>query len=136
MADTILAIHFVWALWMIAGVLLAIAGFRWPRFWTWRVFRIAHLLALLGTATVPIWSAGVCPLTTWEWKLRSSPGEGLSGSSEPFLRHWLRDILFLDVSPELLSIIAGLGAVVTLSVFIWHPPRRMPAQKNHAHRDN
>lgn len=135
MADAILAIHFVWALWMIAGVMLAIAGFRWPRLWTWRAFRIAHLLALLGTATVPIWSAGVCPLTTWEWKLRAA-GESASAAAEPFLRHWLREMLFLDVAPELLSIIAALGAVVTLGVFIWHPPRQRRSQKNHAHRDN
>lgn len=129
LADTLLAIHFFWAIWMVAGVALALAGFRWPRLWTWRAFRIAHLLALLGTATVPIWSAGVCPLTIWEWSLRSVAGESASAAAEPFLRYWVRELLFLDVSPALLSVFAALGAVVTLGVFIWHPPRRQSTQR-------
>ena len=123
-ADLLLAIHFLWALWMVTGVVLALAGFRWPRLWSWRAFRLAHLIGLLGTASVPIWAKGICPLTNWEWGLRCGASSGRFTVPEPCLRHWMRQILFLDVSPLVLSIITALGAAVTLAVFVWHPPRR------------
>jgi hypothetical protein len=124
LADFLLAIHFAWALWMVTGVALALAGFRWPRLWRWRTFRIVHLIGSLGTATVPIWANGVCPLTTWEWDLRATAGLGSPVQAEPFLRHWMREILFIDVSPVALSIIAALGATATLAIFVRHPPWR------------
>jgi hypothetical protein len=123
-ADLLLAVHFLWALWMVMGVALALAGFRWPRLWTWRAFRIAHLIGLLGTASVPIWANGICPLTTWEWDLRSGTGSGAIAAAEPCLRHWMRQILFLDVSPLVLSVITALGAAATLAVFVRHLPRQ------------
>jgi hypothetical protein len=123
-ADLFLAIHFLWALWMVTGVALALAGFRWPRLWGWRTFRIAHLIGLLGTATVPVWANGVCPLTTWEWGLRATAGLGSPARAEPFITHWMREILFIDVSPVALSVIAALGATATLAIFVWHPPWR------------
>lgn len=124
LADFLLAIHFAWALWMVAGVALALAGYRWPRLWRWRAFRITHMLGLLGTATVPIWARGICPLTTWEWDLRVAAASAAPARAEPFLIHWMRDILFFDVSPILLSVVTVLGAATTLTVFILHPPRK------------
>jgi amino acid permease len=36
----------------------------------------------------------------------------------------MREILFIDVSPVALSVIAALGATATLAIFVWHPPWR------------
>jgi hypothetical protein len=124
-ADLILIAHFLWAVWMISGVGLALAGFRWPRFWRWRVFRITHLIGLLATATVPIWAAGICPLTTWEWGRRSAgPGPGSAASPESFLARILEELLYLDVDPLVLSLVTAAGALVTVVIFVLHPPRR------------
>ena len=124
LADSLLVIHALWALWMVAGFALAVAGFRWRHLWDWRTFRIMHLIAMLGTATVPIWPGGTCPLTVWEWRLRTTANFSGPAGGEPFLRHWLREVLFLDVSPVLLSIVSAAAAAFTLAVFIWHPPRK------------
>lgn len=119
--DAILVVHFIWAGWMILGVVLAIAGFRWTRLWRWKVFRIAHLAGLLGTATVPLWGGGICPLTRWEWDLRT-PAGGSGPAAESFLARAIREILYVDVDPLLLSLATGAGALVTLLIFVFRPP--------------
>lgn len=121
-ANLILIAHFTWAVWMIAGVVLAVAGFRWRRLWQWRVFRFAHLTGLVGTATVPFWAEGICPLTTWEWTLR--PPTGRLGGDDSFIIHWVRETLFLDVDPLILSLVTGAAALATLVIFIFRPPWR------------
>lgn len=124
-ANIILIAHFAWATWMILGAVLAVLGYRWRRLWGWRIFRITHLCALAGTATTPFWADGICPLTVWEWRLRTaSSGQAEPYTGESFIIHWIRDILFLDVDPLVLSLATGAIALTTLSVFILHPPWR------------
>ena len=118
--DWILAIHVAWAAWMISGVVLAIAGLRWRRLLRWRVFRSAHLIGLLLTATVPLWAGGICPLTKLEDALRL-PG---SGSDAPFMVRLMAETLYLNVDPVVLSAVTGLGALITLVIFVAHPPRK------------
>ena len=127
--DTVVLAHFLWATWMVLGVGLAIAGFRWPRLWRWRVFRLTHLVGLLGTATVPIWGKGICPLTRWEGRLRGSEsGLGSDAVPDSFLIRLLNDVLYLDVDPLILSLITAAGALLTVLIFVFHPPwRPMPA---------
>ena len=121
-ANFILVIHFAWVVWMIAGILLAVLGFRWPRLWGWRIFRIAHLVGLIGTATVPFWAGGICPLTTLDWQMRSP--DPASGEPQPFLVYWLDRLLYWDVDPLVLSLAIAAGALLTVIVFILHPPWR------------
>jgi len=123
LANFILAIHFVWAAWMVAGFILAVAGFRWPRLWQWRVFRITHLIGLAATATTPFWAKGLCPLTEWEWQLRSDTAYQVP-TNESFIIHWMSEVLFLDVSPHMLSIVTGVVALTTLIIFVLRPPWR------------
>ncbi len=119
-ANLLLIIHFAWAAWMISGVVLAVLGFRWPRLWEWRTFRIAHLIGLVATATTPFWPGGLCPLTIWEWQLRH--GQGDSPQIHSFIIHWLSKLLYWDVDPLLLSILSAFGAVVTVVIFYLRPP--------------
>lgn len=121
--DAILIVHFIWAGWMILGVVLAIAGFRWPRLWRWKVFRIAHLAGLCGTATVPLWGGGICPMTRWEWDLRTA-GTANGPVTESFLVGMIREILYVDVDPLILSLVTAAGALVTVLIFVFRPPWR------------
>lgn len=123
LANFVLAIHFLWAGWMIAGAVLAVAGLRWRRLWGWRVFRISHLIGLAGTATTPFWADGICPLTQWEWQLRSETS-GRLAADESFIIHWMRDVLFIDVDPLVLSLVTGAVALITLTIFVLRPPWR------------
>lgn len=120
LANLILIVHFAWAIWMVCGVILALLGFRWPRLWEWKIFRTAHLIGLVATATTPLWPGGTCPLTIWEWELRGG------GAVEPhsFIIHWLDKLLFWNVNPVILSLISALGALATVVIFIFRPPWR------------
>lgn len=118
MQTLLLSIHFLWVLWMIAGVLLAILGFYYPRLWTWRWFRILHLVAILATATVPLWNRGVCPITAWEASLTAG------SAPDPFLVRMLAWLVYWDIPLWALSLATGAAALVTLVVFIMHPPWR------------
>lgn len=117
-AEFLVVVHFLWAAWMVSGVLLAVAGYRFPGLWRLRIFRLAHMVGLIITATVPLWNRGICPLTIWERRLSDAPGPA-EGS---FIIRWLYDALYLDVSPTVLSLISAAGAMVTIWIFIFHPP--------------
>jgi len=121
-SDWVLTIHVIWATWMITGVILAVAGLHWHRLLGWRVFRGAHLVGLMLTATVPIWAGGICPLTKLEDALKPSVGE----TSAPFMVRLMAETLYLNVDPLVLSAVTGLGALVTLLIFFAHPPWKKP----------
>lgn len=116
-SDWVLTVHVAWATWMITGVILAVAGLHWRRLLRWRVFRSAHLVGLMLTATVPIWAGGICPLTKLEDALRNAGGTG-----SPFMVRLMAETLYLNVDPVVLSAVTGLGALVTLVIFVAHPP--------------
>ena len=116
-AGFLLTLHLIWALWMIGGVALAVAGFWWAHLLRWRLFRSAHLIGIVVTATVPLWGEGICPLPRWESDLT-----GDSALPGPFMLRLVRAVLYLDVSPTILSIIAGVGALATIVIFVMHPP--------------
>ncbi|GAB4316105.1 MAG: hypothetical protein Kow0074_03990 [Candidatus Zixiibacteriota bacterium] len=110
---------------MVSGVAIAAGGFVWPRVWGWRVFRTLHLIGLMGTASVPLWSReGLCPLTLLEWELGNAAG----GAPRSFIIRLLSEILYVDVSPVTLSIVTGLGAVFTLVMYWARPPWRIHAR--------
>lgn len=116
MPTLLLSIHLLWVLWMIAGVLLAILGFYRPRLWSWRYFRILHLAAILATATVPLWNRGVCPITAWEAALTTG------SAPDPLLARMLAWLVYWDIPVWVLSSVTAGAAIVTLLIFIRHPP--------------
>jgi hypothetical protein len=127
-AQVVLVIHFVWAVWMVSGVLVALAGFIWRRVWGWRVFRTLHMIGLAGTATVPLWAqSGICPLTILEWRLEQN-GSGTADAPRSFIINLLSDILYLDISPITLSIVTALAALITIVMFVARPPWRFKAK--------
>lgn len=119
METAILSLHVLWLLWMIAGVILAILGFWHPRLWEMRKFRVAHLIGLLATATVPLWADGVCPLTSLEGTVSGGRGE-----TAPLLERIFREILYWNVPTLFLSFLSALAAAVTFVIFIYRPPWR------------
>ena len=121
MYPLLLGLHTIWLLWMIAGVILALFGFRYPRLWAMTLFRFTHLLAILGTASVPLWADGVCPLTALEGQSQGTPG-----NLDSFIVRVLHGLLYWDVPAVHLSLVSAGGAFVTLIIFILHPPWRRP----------
>lgn len=119
MANFILILHFLWAVWMIAGVFIAGLVFLVPPFRKLRLFRRAHLVGILITATVPLWGGGICPLTRFEEYFDKSQYE-----DHGFLIHWMGEILYLDVDPVVISLVTAGAAVLTIISIIRHPPKK------------
>lgn len=118
MKTLLLIVHLLWVLWMVSGVLVAALGFRYPRLWRLRLFRTAHLVAILATATVPIWNEGVCPITEWESAAAGDP------AGRPFLTRLVSWFVYWDVSPIFLAALTGAAALFSVVVYFRHPPRR------------
>ena len=118
MEQVVLVIHALWILWMISGVVLAILGFWHKRLWEMTSFRIGHVVGLVATATVPIWNDGRCPITEWE---SASSGRAL----DPLLIRVLREFVYWDVNPVVLSLVSAGAAIITVAIFLHHPPARL-----------
>jgi len=127
LADLILAVHFAFVTFVVAGLVLIWVGFflHWPFVRDWR-FRIAHLLAMafvLGESLTGF----ICPLTTWENQLRLRGG-GERTYAGSFLQHWLGRILFFDLSERTFTIIYALFFILLVLTFIVVRPRRQKPQ--------
>jgi len=118
LANTILIIHFLFVLFVVGGLPVIWIG-AWLRLnfvrniW----FRIAHLTAILFVVGESLLGM-VCPLTTWENKLRQVE------TSDSFIQRWLHRLLFYDFPESMLTIVYVLFALLVVATFILIPPYR------------
>jgi hypothetical protein len=77
LADALLIVHGSFIAWAVLG---AFAVLRWPGL-AW-----LHLPALAWAVWISA-TAGICPLTAWEWALRERAGQGGFGGG--FIEHYL-----------------------------------------------
>ena len=122
LADGVLVVHALFIVFVIAGLVLILIGAL--RAWSWirnPWFRLGHLLSI-GIVVAQSWWGTVCPLTEWESRLREAAG-GV-GYRRSFVAHWLHELMFYDVAPEVFAAVyTGFGLLVLL-VWILIPPRR------------
>ncbi|MBI2316126.1 MAG: DUF2784 domain-containing protein [Betaproteobacteria bacterium] len=119
LADTILAVHFLFVLFVVCGFALILAGAALA--WNWirnRAFRLAHLAAI-GLVAAESLAGIACPLTVWEDALRRA-----GGPERSFIGRWLSRLLYYD-SPEWVFTLAYALFAVAVAL-AWHfvPPRR------------
>ncbi|MBD3402958.1 DUF2784 family protein [candidate division GN15 bacterium] len=117
LADLLLVIHVLWVVWMVSGVVIALLGFVRPKLWGLTIFRITHLVGMALTASTPIWSDGICPLTIWEYQLREGADNPRSLLSRIF-----HDLIYWDVPLIYLSLLSAAAALITVVLFILRPP--------------
>ena len=124
LADLTLVVHFAFVAFVVVGLVLIWIG-GWRR-WTfvrnvW--FRVAHLAAI-GVVAAEALTGCICPLTTWENRLRLLAGgqERYAGS---FVQHWLHRVMFFDFSPRVFTIsyVVFFGLVALSFWFV--PPGRL-----------
>jgi hypothetical protein len=131
LADLTLVVHAAFVAFVVFGLLLIWIGWlrRWNfvrNFW----FRLAHLAAI-GVVAAESLISFVCPLTTWEDRLRMLAG-GEQRYQESFVQHWLHPVLFFDVDERTFTIIyIAFFVVVALSLWLVPPRGRhtSPVQK-------
>ena len=121
LADAVLYLHFLFAVFVVAGFILLVAGicFRW-RWTARRSLRIAHAGAV-AVVVGQAWLGLTCPLTTLENWLRSQAGQ--SGYTGSFLRYWVHRLLFFDLEPWMFTLIYTLFGVLVF-FFLWLTWRR------------
>ncbi len=124
-ADAVLLLHTLFVAFVIAGLILVLAGgalsWRWVRN---RLFRVLHLFAI-GIVVAQAWAGVICPLTTLEMSLRSKAGDAVYQGS--FISHWLESILYYQ-APAWVFVVAYtlFGLAVILS---WYLVRPNPSYK-------
>jgi len=123
LADAILLVHFAFVAFVVVGLLLVwigkLCGWTFVRnIW----FRIAHLAAI-GVVAAESVLGFVCPLTTWENRLRVMAGSHgqYQGS---FIQHWLHQVMFFDVRDSVLMMIYIVFFTAVALSFWLVPPRR------------
>ncbi|MDE2365735.1 MAG: DUF2784 domain-containing protein [Betaproteobacteria bacterium] len=121
MADFILVIHFLFALFVVGSLpLIWIGAWMGLGFVRNIRFRLAHLAAILFVAGESLIGM-VCPLTSLEDALRGT------ATTESFIQRWLHRILYYDLPEWVLTVSYVLFAfLVALTYRVLPPSRRKP----------
>jgi ABC-type multidrug transport system permease subunit len=117
LAETVLAIHFLWIVWLVAGLPLGL-WLGWPRL---RVFHAVSIGLTLGMQLGGVF----CPLTIVEEWLRGG-GFSYGGS---WLAAMLQSIIYLRVPPLLVMAVTACWVAATLASLILWPPWARQAQE-------
>lgn len=119
LADAVLVVHFAFALFVVGGFALVVAGGLAG--WAWvrnRSFRLAHLAAILFVAAESLVGAA-CPLTVWEDALRRPARGGTS-----FVGRWVARILYYEFPEWVFTLAYVLFAAAVAAAWRLWPPRR------------
>ena len=120
MADSLLLLHLLFVLFVVAGLLVIYLG--WFFEWRWvrnPWFRIIHLLGIT-VVVVQSWLGMICPLTIWEMSLRAKAGDHVYEGS--FVSHWMQTLLYYEAPFWVFILIYTVfGGLVLASWFIVRP---------------
>jgi hypothetical protein len=124
LADFVVLIHFCYLGFTVGGEISILIG--WLRGWTWvrnRVFRTLHLLAVLFVAfeaLLGIW----CPLTLWEYRLRTAAGQSAEEDIS-FVGRLVRMLLFYEFPVWFFTLLyVGFGGLVLLTLMLVPPAKK------------
>ncbi|MCW5630782.1 MAG: DUF2784 domain-containing protein [Rhodoferax sp.] len=121
LADLALALHVSFVVFVVAGLLLVLAG-GWRR-WRWvrnPWFRSLHLLAIVFVVG-QTWLGQVCPLTTLEMWMRAQGGAAVYAGS--FIGHWLQVLLYYQAPNWVFAVVYSLFALAVVAAWTWVRPR-------------
>lgn len=123
-ADLTVVLHMGYALFILLGQLLILAGvvFRWQ--WVRNMtFRCVHLTAILIVVAESLLGI-TCPLTTLEKWLRTQAGQ--ANYRGDFIASFVHDLLFVEFQPWVLTIAyVAFGAMVAGTFWLAPPKRRV-----------
>lgn len=124
LADLVLVVHAAFVAFVIVGLLLIWIGWlrRWAcvrNFW----FRGAHLTAI-GVVVAESVAGFICPLTTWENRLRLLAG-GEQRYQGSFIQHWLHRVMFFDCDERIFTM-SYLVFFLFVALALWLVPPRWP----------
>lgn len=120
LADLVLSLHVLTVAFVVAGLLVIIAGklcgWAWVRN-PW--FRLTHFACIL-VVVMQAWAGVVCPLTTLEMWLRARAGDVVYSGS--FITYWLSELLYFNLPAWVFTLAYTVfGGLVALTWF-WVKP--------------
>ena len=121
MADALLVVHFLIALFVVGGLVFVWVGAL--RQWQWtrnRWFRYLHLGAIAFVAAEAVLGVA-CPLTVWEDLLRGGV------RAESFVGRWVQHVLYYRAPEWVFTTAYVLWTLATLLTLWLVPPRRRAA---------
>lgn len=122
LADAVLTLHVAVVVFVVAGLVLIVAGnclaWRWVNV-LW--FRIAHLAAI-GIVAAQAWLGVICPLTSLEMWLRAKARETASAGST--IEHVLQRILYHEAPGWVFAVCYSLFGLAVAATWVLCPPRR------------
>lgn len=124
LADFLVAIHFLWIIFMLAGFGLTLWGmFLKRKILDWFWFRTLHLAGIVYVGALSL-QGKLCPLTIWENQLRvkAEPTSTYSGS---FIIHYIEKLVYPEVNPLLLQVATITLGVFTILAYILAPPFKL-----------
>lgn len=122
LADAVVTVHLLYVLFAVGGELLILTGaaFR-RRFIRNRTFRILHLASVVLVAVEAL-AGAVCPLTEWEYRLRTAAGQRAEADIT-FVGRLIRLIIFYDFPPLFFTLLYVGFALLVAVTFLLVPPR-------------
>lgn len=120
-ADLMLIAHVSFVAFVIVGLVLILCGgfcgWQWIRN-PW--FRAAHLAAI-ALVVVQAWLGVICPLTTWEMRLREKAGDQTYDGT--FVAHWLQKLLYYEAPPWVFVVCYTLFGLAVVGSWLKFRPR-------------
>lgn len=121
-ADAVLILHASFVIFVVVGLLLVLAGK--PLGWNWVRhfgFRVAHLAAI-AVVVLQAWLGAVCPLTSWEMRLRAQAGEATYPGA--FIAHWVDRLLYYRAPDWVFVALYTAFGMLVVAGWFWVRPRR------------
>lgn len=121
LADTVLVLHFMLVLFVVAGLAAVVVGnlLRWR--WVNGIgFRVAHGAAI-AVVVAQAWLGIACPLTTLESWLRGEAGD--AGYDAGFIEHWVQRLLYWDAPAWVFVLVYTVFGLLVLFSWWAFPPR-------------
>ena len=130
LSDMLVVVHFLWILFMLTGFFMTLwaiiinCAFQRPsRFWDWWIFRTIHLGGILYVAVLAVLEK-YCPLTIWEYHLRTRYTPDLP-YPDSFIARYIERLVYPSVHPLAIVIPTVFVAVFTIVVFVIRPPKKI-----------
>jgi len=124
LADALVCAHFLVVAFSVAGEATILAGaalgWKWIRNLPFRLLHLALVLYVAGESVFGV----VCPLTEWEYLLRTAAGQG-SERDLSFVARIIRSVIFYDFPPEFFTALyVGFGLLILLTFVLVRPIRK------------
>ena len=91
--------------------------------WIWPATRRLHFWCVLLTAAswlgLGIWfGIGYCPITDWQWQVKSKLGE--TDLPNSFIKYWIDRLADIDADPVTIDVVTAIAFALVFLLAVYH----------------